>query len=118
MNTKEIGNKYEDKACEYLKNQGMSLIERNYRCKIGEIDIVAKDEERNELVFVEVKYRKSQAAGGADFAVNTKKQQKIKKVASVYMLHHQISSDTFCRFDCIMITGDKVNYVKNAFGGL
>ena len=118
MNTREIGNKYEDLACEYLENEGLRIIERNYRCKIGEIDIKARDDSENCLVFAEVKYRKSSMQGGADFAVDYKKQNKIKKVAGVYLMHRKIASSSFCRFDCVMITGSEVNYVKNAFGGL
>ena len=118
MNTREVGNKYEDLACKVLENKGLRIIERNYRCKIGEIDIIARDENEDSLVFVEVKYRKTANFGGADFAVDYKKQNKIRKVAETFMKHHKISPLTFCRFDCIMITGEDVKHIKNAFGGL
>ncbi|MBQ9031730.1 MAG: YraN family protein [Parasporobacterium sp.] len=113
MNKRSIGASYEDLACERLENEGMQILARNYRVRIGEIDIIAKD--REELVFVEVKYRSSTEYGGAEYAISRQKQQKIRRVAQWYMAEQKIRMDAFCRFDAILIDADEVLHIKNAW---
>ncbi|MDD3218605.1 MAG: YraN family protein [Lachnospiraceae bacterium] len=113
MNKRAIGTNQEIKAAEYLKNQGYEILERNFRCRIGEIDIIARD--GRYLVFVEVKYRKSTRYGGAVYAVDYKKQAKISKVADYYMLKNQIPENSACRFDVVAIDDEKIELLKNAF---
>lgn len=113
-NNRLKGSRYENLAAAYLQNKGMQLIDRNFRCRLGEIDIIARDEEY--LCFVEVKYRASVNAGFPSEAVNYHKQNKIYKVASYYMKRNGISYDTPCRFDVVSILGDNITHIKNAFG--
>ena len=113
MNRRKIGTAYEDLACEHLEAAGMQIVQRNYRVRIGEIDIMARDGE--ELVFVEVKYRASLDFGGAEYAISPSKQQTIRRVAQWYMNHHHIRPDTFCRFDAVLINGSDLIHVKNAW---
>lgn len=102
-------------AADYMEKNGIRVIERNYRCKLGEIDIIAKDGKY--LCFVEVKYRKELKNGFPSEAVTPAKQRKIFNVASVYLKQHGISFNTPCRFDVVSLKGDDITYIKNAFGG-
>ncbi len=113
MNRRQIGTEYETLAAEYLKSQGYELVERNFRCRLGEIDIIAKD--HSYLCFVEVKYRINEMHGTAVEAVDRRKQRIITKVAWYYLLTHGGNEWTPCRFDVIAIEGDKVTLYQNAF---
>ena len=84
------GDKGEEYACQLLKKNGYKIIERNYRCKLGEIDIIALDNKT--LVFVEVKTRWSRRFGLPAEAVTPRKLYKIKKVGEYYLLNHPDSS--------------------------
>ena len=86
MNKRQIGSVYELKASDYLTKKGYQIIERNYRCRIGEIDIIAI--ERDCLCFIEVKYRKNEKTGDPLEAVDKRKQQKIIRTAQYYLLTH------------------------------
>ena len=111
LNTRKKGTYYEGAACEYLKKQGVVILEQNYRCRQGEIDIIARDGDCT--VFVEVKYRKDNAFGDALAAVGHAKQRKICRCALVYCMHHPWI--TSIRYDVIGITDTKVEWIKNAF---
>ncbi len=87
-------------------------MERNFRIKLGEIDLIAKDGKY--YVFCEVKFRSSSQYGYPSEAVNRRKQITIKKVAQYYLLSHHIN-DAFIRFDVISILGDRLEYIPNAF---
>lgn len=113
MNKRSIGTKYETLACSYLEEQGYEILERNFRCRIGEIDIIAWD--GGYLVFIEVKYREKEGCGQAVYAVSSKKQQVISKVAAFYLLKKRLSESTPCRFDVVAIDGNKLQLYKNAF---
>ncbi len=91
----------------------MHVIERNYRIRTGEIDIVARD--GRSLVFVEVKYRKNCAAGKSLDAVDFRKRMQIIKVAKNYLYMNHIPECVSVRFDCIGIDDGKITYIKNAF---
>ena len=96
----------------YLKDKGYVIVVTNYRNRLGEIDIIAKD--KNVLVFVEVKSRATLAFGRPCEAVDFRKQQKIRKVAELYLLQKQkYYSDV--RFDVVEVLGDEINHIKNAF---
>lgn len=112
MNRRYTGKVYEQAAGYYLEQQGYEIIEYNYRCRVGEIDIIARDGEY--LVFCEVKYRKSGANGGPLAAVNYKKQRIIYRCAEYYLTEKHLS-DIPCRFDVVGIEGNRINLVKNAF---
>lgn len=111
-NTREIGSVFEKQAGEYLKTKGYIIIEYNFRCKTGEIDIIALDGET--LVFCEVKYRSDNRKGTPFEAVTISKQKKISRTALYYITKHQITNMP-CRFDVVGITRDKIELIKNAF---
>ena len=108
----------EDKACKYLKKKGYKIVERNYRLKFAEIDIIAKDEKT--YVFVEVKTRKLGSVIPACVSVNFKKQQKIMKASCCYLAGKNIKPPR--RYDIIEVYTDEklknyeINHIKNAFG--
>src|SRR5690348_10664811 len=102
---KQIGNSGEEEAVNYLQKNGYKIIQKNYRCKIGEIDIIAKDSDY--LVFIEVKSRKDNQYGAPGEAVNYFKQQKIIKVAQYYLMTKGI--DPNVRFDVVEIIGELKN---------
>lgn len=112
-NKRRLGKGYEDQAADYLREQGLFIKEKNYRCKFGEIDLIAQDKEY--LVFVEVKYRRSLDNGYASEAVNHEKQRRISKAAALYLISHFHTIDIPCRFDVIGFDGNKKEWIKNAF---
>ena len=112
-NRRKTGAEYEQKAMEYLESLGYRFLERNYRCRVGEIDLIAR--ERGTLVFVEVKYRSSSICGRPEEAVDTRKQHTICRVADHYRLTHGIREDCPCRFDVAAIEGKSIRLVRNAF---
>ncbi len=113
QNKRALGSRYEQMACAYIEEEGMRVIETNYRTRLGEIDIIARD--RNELVFLEVKYRKNRNYGGAESAIPRSKQKTIIQVAKLYMKMHGISPKSFIRFDAVLIDGDEITHIKNAW---
>lgn len=96
-----------------MQEQGYTILEMNYRCRKGEIDIVATD--GTYLCFVEVKYRKDAKTGDPLEAVGMKKQQVICYVAEYYLLMHQKYYAMQIRFDVIAICGENLTLLKNAF---
>ncbi|MDF2539746.1 MAG: hypothetical protein K0S76_2767 [Herbinix sp.] len=116
MNKREVGSIYEQRAADYLIQDGYRILERNFRCKIGEIDLIAKNE--GYLCFIEVKYRSSTFRGFPAEAITAGKIRKITKTAEFYMLLHNISQNTPCRFDAVVILEQEISLIKNAFGGL
>lgn len=112
-NKRHTGKYYEDIAAEYLEKQGLKIISRNYRCYFGEIDLIVLDKEY--LVFVEVKYRRTLHQGNSLSAVDYKKQRVISKVARHFLMMHAKSMNVPCRFDVIGIDGNKIKWIKNAF---
>ena len=97
----------------YLEQEGYEILEYNYRCKTGEIDIIAK--EGQTLVFVEVKYRKDDKKGYPAQAVDQRKQQKIRKSAMIYLKKNHLSFEQQMRFDVVEILGKKIRVIKHAF---
>ena len=112
MNRRETGTQYEERAAEYLIAQNYQILERNYRIRSGEIDIIARDV--TVLVFIEVKYRKNDESGNPLEAVDIRKQRKIIKVARYY-LYQKKYGDVPCRFDVIGICGSHIEHIKDAF---
>ena len=114
-NNKVTGNYGEDIACEFLEKRGYEIIERNFRCKIGEIDIIAKD--KDEIVFIEVKTRNILEYDNPADAVDKLKKKHIYRTAEYYLLVHNLL-DTYVRLDVIEIYLSKktykINYIKKA----
>lgn len=112
----QTGKKGEEFAVAYLKSKGYRIIERNYKCLFGEIDIVAKD--GNTVVFVEVKSRKSEDFGDPQAAVGREKQKKISRVALAY-LEEKRRYPCDARFDVVAVkmlpAGNTIELIQNAF---
>lgn len=105
----------EDMALDFLKQKGLSLVDRNYRTRFGEIDLIMKDE--SHIVFVEVRFRSSNQFGGAAMSVDHRKQKKLIKCAQHYIAN---SSTTLgFRFDVVAIspsnTQHEIQWITNAF---
>ncbi len=117
MNKRELGSQYEKLACDYIVSQGGRILERNYRVRQGEIDIIAAAD--NYICFIEVKFRKDNKYGGPEAAVSMSKQKKICKVSGFYLMSHRIEEDTPIRYDVITLSGNEGAYTfkwyKNAF---
>lgn len=108
----QLGKAGEEIAVKYLRKQGYKIICENYRSGLGEIDIIAQD--RDTVVFVEVKSRTSDKFGFPYESIDRKKQNQIMKSALIYVKKEKIAH-TNLRFDVISIFGDSVNLIKNAF---
>lgn len=115
MNTRVIGSVKEDLSILYLQSNGFEIIERNFKCKIGEIDIIAKKD--NIIRFIEVKYRKNTMVGGAYYAINKTKLQKISKIANYYILTKGLR-DYQLSIDALLINGEDYEYIENIYGGM
>lgn len=117
MNKRSVGTEYEARAAAYLESQGYRILERNYRTKIGEIDLIARD--GAVLVFVEVKYRSGLNYGYPIEAVGPRKAATIRLVASQYLQTHGFYNQNkimpICRFDVVSILKDQITLVKDAF---
>lgn len=115
MNNRQIGASYEQKAAKYLMQNGYKILERNFRCRIGEIDLIGADGDY--LCFIEVKYRSGISKGYPAEAITPGKIHRITKTAQYYMLINKIPEDTPCRFDVAVILDDEITLIKNAFEG-
>ena len=113
MNKRQLGGDKEELAAAFLQEAGYRIMERNFRCRLGEIDLIAK--EGTTLVFVEVKYRANHKAGYPEEAVDQRKQRRIGKVALYYLTTRIRRTDVPCRFDVIAIDGGEIRHHKNAF---
>lgn len=113
MNKRFVGTKYENIAAAFLKKTGFIILERNYRNKMGEIDIIAR--EGHYLCFVEVKYRSGVNYGYPSEAVDKRKQKKIIDVALTYIKSNQLLEQEY-RFDVVEIIGNKIRVIRNCFG--
>ena len=117
-NQRTVGSRYEQEAAAFLNQKGLDIVEKNYRCRVGEIDLIARDGET--LVFCEVKYRYNGGAGDPAAAVDYRKQQTIFRVAQWYLRQRHLPEDTPCRFDVVAITGVRedlqIRWIPDAFG--
>jgi len=116
MENKELGKKGEETALRFLKKRGYRIIEKNYVCKMGEMDIIAKD--KDTLAFIEVKTRTSTEFGPPQLAVNSSKQRQLSKVALNYLKEKQLE-DVKARFDVVAILleqkREEIELIKDAF---
>lgn len=113
MNKRKMGTFYEGEAVRYLKDRGVRILELNFRCRQGEIDIIGYD--GSCLVFFEVKARDSLKGGYGGESVNWVKQRKICRVADYYRMKHGIGEFTEIRYDCVTIDQGNIAWIKNAF---
>ena len=111
MNSREIGFAKEKEVSSYLKKLGYKIIETNFSCQFGEIDIIAKH--KKTIVFIEVRFRKSNVAGSPQETVTYQKQQKIIKSAITYIKQNDLKTDF--RFDVAAVDADKITVIESAF---
>jgi putative endonuclease len=104
-----LGRLGEDRALVHLHAQGLTLLERNFLCKSGEIDLIMQDGPH--LVFVEVRQRASSNFGGAVYSVTPAKQQRLLRAAQYYLLRYKLPPP--CRFDLIAIDAEKLSWMQN-----
>ncbi|MEO5573311.1 MAG: YraN family protein [Gammaproteobacteria bacterium] len=111
------GRQAEEFACHYLQGKGFQLIERNYRCVHGEIDLIMLD--GHSIVFVEVRYRRSQSFGGGIESVDYRKQAKLIATAAHYLQRDKKAARQPSRFDVVAVSPgsgqDCVEWIKDAF---
>jgi len=113
---RQIGKAAEQDAYDYLIQQGLRPVEKNYSCKLGEIDLIMKD--RETLVFIEVRYRTREEYGDALASVTLSKQRKIIRTAQYYLQQENLYDQIACRFDVItpVTATQKFHWIKDAFG--
>ena len=108
------GAQAEQVAAQYLQQQGLNLLQSNYRCRFGEIDLIMGD--GRTLVFVEVRYRRNKSFGGAIESITHAKREKLLRAARHYMAARK--EFPACRFDAVLLNGDtkELEWIENAFG--
>lgn len=104
------GRRAESLAAAHLERAGLTIVARNYRCKAGELDLVAR--EGRTLVFVEVRFRSSDRFGGAAASIDRAKRARLVRAAEHYLLGRPAPA---CRFDAVLVTGSDVQWIRNAF---
>lgn len=113
----EIGQREENAALHYLTKKGMKLIKKNFTCKLGEIDLIMQD--KDQLVFVEVRYRKQSLHGDAAESITSIKIQKIIRAATLYLQITKKLNKVSGRFDVVAIDAagsqKQITWYKNAF---
>lgn len=110
-----VGAQAELKARRYLEEAGLLFVAANVRVRGGEIDLIMRDE--HTWVFVEVRYRRSDAFGEAAASVTSRKQRRLLLTAGLWLARRDESLDTSaCRFDILAITGSRIEWLINAFG--
>lgn len=108
------GNEAEALAAAYLARHGLTVIERNFRVRGGEVDLICRD--GNVLVFVEVRLRSNKRFGGAAASITAEKQRRVVLAAQHYLAG---KPQPACRFDCVLLDAldpVRIEWVKNAFG--
>ena len=113
INRRRIGAEKERLVCEWLEKKGYQILERNFRCRMGEIDIVAR--EGGYLAFIEVKYRGDVSCGLPEEAVDRRKQKAISQTALFYLRRYRYAETTPVRFDVAAVSDGAAVLYKNAF---
>ena len=105
----------EDAAVRHLKKNGLKLVQRNYRSRFGEIDLIMRD--RDTLVFIEVRYRRNSAFGAPHETVDTRKRARLRATAETFLQRDGQSSRNPCRFDIVALSGQQpsLTWIRNAF---
>ncbi len=111
-----IGLRQEEKTSRHFKKLGWKLLDRNYRSRWGEIDLIFRDP-KNQIVFMEVKFRASAEYGGGREAVRVKKQERIVKTALAYIRDRRLHGSDF-RFDVAALTENGLEHIPNAFSSV
>lgn len=114
VNSKAIGNSYEIQAAHYLISKGYNILDHNYRCRYGEIDLIAKAPDQT-IVFIEVKSRRSLTYGNAIEAVTPDKCNKIRKTSKFYIHEKKTGWNQMYRYDVIVFQNNHMEHIINAF---
>jgi putative endonuclease len=113
----ETGKSAEQTACDHLRRQGLELVEANYRCRHGEIDLIMRDGETT--VFVEVRYRRSNRFGSSAESVDSRKQARLLASAAHYLQQHPRAARGACRFDVVALSShngrQQLDWITDAF---
>ncbi len=111
------GRSAEDAALRFLQSRGLSLLARNYRCRLGELDLVMRD--GASLVFIEVRARGNSAFGGAAASIGPAKQRRLVAAARHFLMTHPREAHRPARFDAVLISGadgeDHPHWIRAAF---
>ena len=116
---RELGDKYEERAAQWLQGKGLRLLTRNFQCRTGEIDIIAMDGEC--LVFIEVRARNNPRYASAAASVDRRKQHRLTRTAQMYLKIHPANANLPCRFDVVTFeprpSADRIdiNWIRSAF---
>lgn len=113
MDIHDLGQKAEENAYRFLEKQGLKLLERNYRCFFGEIDLIMLDDD--EVVFIEVRMRTDTHFITPIESVSLNKQKKIIRTATHYLQKKKWYDQVPCRFDIVGIAGNQPEWIKDAF---
>ena len=117
--SRKTGHHYEQLALNWLQQQGLTSVEQNFNCRLGEIDLIMLDNQT--LCFIEVKYRKNNAFGGTAFSIPPSKQHKITRSALTFIAMHKTWQQHTYRFDALFIQSGTATsehnfeWIKNAF---
>ena len=114
--SRDKGNQYENLALDYLQQQGLQLVARNFHAGRGEIDLIMQD--KKTLSFIEVRYRKADDYGSAAESVDYRKQQHLILSAQTFLQQNRQYTDWPCRFDVLAISGSSatpIDWIRNAF---
>jgi putative endonuclease len=112
-NRRAEGEHYEALARQYLERHGLKFVAANFLCRGGEIDLIMR--EGAVWVFVEVKYRRTAAFGGALAAVNQRKIARLRHSVLIFLQKNGLDESlTPCRIDVVAITGDQYEWIRNA----
>ena len=124
LNKRLLGSSHEARACKLLKRRGLRLIESNFHCRRGEIDLIMLDSEST-LVFIEVRFRQNSCYGSAAETVGRRKQERIRMSASLFLHTNPKYRKLACRFDVVGISPlpcfeasskeFEINWIQNAF---
>ncbi|MDG6773998.1 YraN family protein [Thiomicrorhabdus sp. ZW0627] len=118
LKSKRIGQEKERQAADWLRRQGFKILENNYHCRGGEIDLIGLDQQQNTLVFFEVKYRRSTDYGHPAEFVTAQQQQRIIRCAQHYLLKHPDLQNAAMQFDVLTLLENQNDpeRIENAFG--
>ena len=111
--TRTLGLNAENRAFDYLKREGLEPVQRNFRCRLGEIDLIMRDGDC--LVFVEVRYRSRKDFTSARLTVDLRKQRKLIRTAALFITRNSRYADSVMRFDVVEINGNEVEWIQDAF---
>jgi len=113
LNKKQLGDIAEEKACAFLRRKGFYLVDRNYHSPFGEIDLIMQD--KDEVVFIEVRSRAYNTYGTAIESINKTKQHKVMKSAVYYLQQRKWLDKVNYRFDVVGCSPINIEWIKNAF---